>query len=70
MFTGSDSTQIDFQEQRSQALLRIIDPFANCILVPGAVARQMGTMDISVQSGTVTIATALFLVQMAVLYIL
>ena len=51
----------------------IIDPFSNCIIVPGTVARQMDTMDIHVhvyvQPGTVTIVTELFLVQKAVLYI-
>ena len=66
----SHSIQIDFRIAQSQALLRIIDPLANCILVPGVVARQTGTMDIYVQSGAITIATALFLVQTAVLYIL
>ena len=41
-----------------------------CILVHGEVARQMGTMAISVQTSTVTIVTKLFLVQAAMLYIL
>ena len=48
----------------------MIEPFAHCILVPGEVARQMGSMDIYVQPSTVTIVTELFLVQAAVLYIL
>ena len=60
--------QIDFCVAQSQATPKLlIDPFANCIFVPGEVARQTGTIDVYVQPSTVTIVTELFLVQAAVL---
>ena len=54
-----------------QAVPRLsIDPFAHCIIVPGTIARQTGTMDIHVyvEPGSVTIVTELFLAQKAMLY--
>ena len=60
---ASHSIQIDFRIARSQATPRlIVDPFANCILVCGEVARRIDTMDIYVQTSTVTIVTKVFLV--------